>query len=424
MNKLVICTVGTSIANGCPIQKSLFKTPQRWDADPQKVYQEVNEKLQNNNFMSVPLEKASEASAELTSLYKLGLTQGDKIVLLSTDDMLGYACANMVSKCLQDRFDIAANDIIIKRIEDLQVQHAQDLREKGLKNLITTLLSFLDNVNYSQSYDIILNPTGGYKGIVPFLVVMGMLFKKKNIYIFEFAKELITLPPLPFSFDLVIYNRVHEALQYLESQTEVYEQAFFTRIKDYDPEEHDFFSSFIEPTNHNGMVTLSPLAFCLLKSESSLNPIYVSENVLKTIDGLDFNQKQKIIQFINNLKDPILRNSYVHNFINTDLTVYKKTRSAERCAGFMKNGRFCVALVFTLHTDYERDLPYYSKADFDNVQFKEWDPSIYETNETNQESMNREDYLQQRLDEEIERNKHLESRIKELEQKLAEKSSI
>lgn len=49
--------------------------------------------------------------------------------------------------------------------------------------------------------------------MIPFVTVLGMLYGKRSVYIFEHAEQLINLPPLPFSFDIDIYNRVVPALK-------------------------------------------------------------------------------------------------------------------------------------------------------------------------------------------------------------------
>ena len=63
------------------------------------------------------------------------------------------------------------------------------------------MLAYLTDDNLNYQYDLILNPTGGYKGVIPFVTVLGMLYGKRSVYIFEHAEQLINLPPLPFSFD-------------------------------------------------------------------------------------------------------------------------------------------------------------------------------------------------------------------------------
>jgi chromosome segregation ATPase len=53
--------------------------------------------------------------------------------------------------------------------------------------------------------------------------------------------------------------------------------------------------------------------------------------------------------------------------------VLKQINTAERVAGFLKDGRFHVTHVFASHDDYEHKLGNYSKKDFINNVFIEWE---------------------------------------------------
>lgn len=414
MNKLVICSVGTSISNGCPSQKELFVNNREWDAESDFLQKEIKDSLIQKNFFSGTLDIAAQASAELNSLFKLGIQSGDKIVLLSSDNLQGHVCAEMISFCLQKRFSIFPNDIDIIRVEGLQVHNEKLLRELGLKNLVKAMLSYLSSESFRYSYDIIINPTGGFKGIVPFLTILGMLYGRKSVYVFEFAKQLITLPPLPFSFDLNIYNRVRDALHYLEEEVALPEQAFFCRIKDYVQEEHDLFTAFIEPFDDSGKITISPLAYCLLQIDSPEQSCYVSDYVIETLRSVDATTREKLIRLVDNIASPIWRNSHLHRWEGNDLLIIKPGNTAERFAGFMKNNMFYVALAFPSHAEYEKELARFSRSSFSNTHFKKWKLNVHVEGVAREESS-----LQKLLDNEIELNHRLETRIRELEEKLS-----
>ena len=377
MPKLIICTVGTSISNGCPSQKKLFSNNQSWDDDGQFLRIEIETSLEQKHFTDVSIEEAAHASAELNSLYKLGVNEEDHVILISSDNLQGRVCAEMIKECLALRFDLLEQNIEIKRIEGLQVHNEQILREVGLKNLVRTLLIYLAGDQYRYSYEIILNPTGGFKGIVPFLTILGMLYGRKTIYLFEFSTQLVTLPPLPFSFDLDIYNRVRDALLYLEQEVAVFEQAFCSRIHNYVPEEHDLFMAFTEPFDESGKITLSPLAYCLLQMDSPEQSCYVSDNVIDTLRSVDPQMREKLIRLIDNIACPIWRSSHLHRWEKNDLLIIKPGNTAERFAGFMKDNMFHVALAYPRHQDYERELGRYSCSSFTNTHFKKWKLGVH-----------------------------------------------
>ena len=161
-NKMIICTVGISISNGCPSQRDLLSKPTNWNDVIKKFVDEINERVNKKG---------------------------------------------------------------------LQVNNSPDLKKVGLKNFISTALKYLDDKSISYQYDVIINPTGGFKGVLPFLTILGMMYGKKTVYIFEFADELIYLPPLPFTFDLSIFDRVKPALEYIEDKATVPKQEYLSKIK-------------------------------------------------------------------------------------------------------------------------------------------------------------------------------------------------
>ena len=73
----------------------------------------------------------------------------------------------------------------------------------GFRELVTTILAYLTDDNLNYHYDLILNPTGGYKGVIPFVTVLGMLYGKRSVYIFEHAEQLINLPPCHLVLTLI-----------------------------------------------------------------------------------------------------------------------------------------------------------------------------------------------------------------------------
>lgn len=64
VNKLVICSVGTSISNGCPSQKQLFHDKREWDSEPDFLKKEIRDSIQAKIFYSAPMENAARASVE------------------------------------------------------------------------------------------------------------------------------------------------------------------------------------------------------------------------------------------------------------------------------------------------------------------------------------------------------------------------
>lgn len=377
--KLIICTVGTSISNTTEAIKHYNKAEYPWDSkdsDGSDLRQQIMERIEKlyvqENGGDLFFKKVS---AEINSLHKIGLEKDDRIVLLGTDTLQCRICTEELKKAIQKYFNLDGDNIEIERIEGLQVKNGRKFRDTGVKNLISTVVQkYILNSKYQYSYDIILNPTGGFKGVVPFLTVLGMLFSCRTVYLFEFSDDLINLPPLPFSIDGDIYLRVKEALEFLNKEVAVTKEAFLSKIKDFDRGEENLFLSFTEPyPDEPGKITLSALAFCLTPVDDPDPYCYISRQVMEKYSGIKDKDKQKTIRtLINNSTDPIWRSMKAHSFTGTDLIVIKPGNTAERLAGFMKNNKFHLAVFFTDHSEYEKKLSNYSKSNTESYNYEEW----------------------------------------------------
>lgn len=364
-DKCVICTIGTSIANGCELQAKYFKPGHPWDEDTEEFERQIS--------LRVAGIKANvyRISAEINSLERLGLTNNSKVVLLATDNAASKACANELKKVLIQHFGLAKQNIDIRRIQGLQVHDMKALKEQGFRKLITTVLAYLTDDNLNYQYDVVLNPTGGYKGVIPFLIVLGMLYGKRSVYIFEHAEQLISLPPLPFTFDIDLYNRAIPALKRIDEQTAISEQEYYGNIIDYTEHEKPLFTSFIEPIDNN-MVTISPLAEVLLSIENRNAVPVVSQNVLEALQHDITQPGLALKRLIKNSVNPLWRKQHSEKWYETDLIVIKQNATAERLAGFIQDNTFHVAYAFRSHDVYERDLAKYDIKSAKKLHYKQW----------------------------------------------------
>lgn len=371
MEKLVVCTTGTSIGTNCGVDRDLlFMKNLGWDDVSTEILLKLEHCLKEKDLHDPETRRA--LSAELKSLDLLGLDSRDRVALLVTDTYQGRVCAEAVKNIITDAYGLADNQVELHRIEGLQVKNAKRLREQGLKNMIKVILqNYLNDNNYKYGHEIVFNPTGGFKGVVPFMTVLGMLYGKKTIYVFENSNELIELPPLPFSFDLKIYDRVKSALQFIDEEVAVGEQEYLSKIRDYTSGEHELFMAFTEPFDDNS-ITLSPLAYCLLPQGQREAIPLVSDKVLKTLEKCRDYSGIELRKMILNSTDPLWRQQRREKWVTTDLTILRNPRRPERLAGFMRDNEFHVVLAFSDHQDYERELPNYKIKGFQNENFTPW----------------------------------------------------
>lgn len=132
-------------------------------------------------------------------------------------------------------------------------------------------------------------------------------------------------------------------------------------------------------------------------------------------NGRSYSPKGKTpVQKVKGTPEKLNMVSHLHHYNTTDMLVIKQGNTAERFAGFMKDGFFYVALAFSNHQEYDRDLGRSSNVQFETVHFKKWKLNVHvEEAKTNELS------VQKLLDDELKRNHRLEQRICELEAELA-----
>lgn len=401
MSKLILCTTGTSIANGCPSLRRIQGHLSRWEDEDSEFETEVMEKIAGLDYRNDP-EVRRKLSAELNTLDRMGLEAGDKVVLLATDSLPGRICSEALSGVIEEVWQA---EVEIDKIAGMQVYDAKRLREEGLKNLVKQVLEYLDDDTTRYSYDdIIINPTGGYKAIVPFLTVLGMLYGRKAIYLFEHSEELIELPPLPLTFDLQLFERVKGALKFIEEEVAVSPEAYFSRIVGYDPAERDLFLSFTEPMDEK-TITLSPLAYVLLKIEESGETCMVSDEVRQTLSKLKGEKREILERMIDNSANPLWRHQKMHRWPNSKILIIKPGSTAERVAGYMKGGTFHIALAFESHDTYEKELGKYTLEQLQQMHYTPWEKRSLSGENVVSESVMLSDDERRSLMEEIDRLK-------------------
>ncbi|WP_230467575.1 hypothetical protein [Lujinxingia vulgaris] len=151
------------------------------------------------------VETSYGASAEINSTLRILESRGDDQLLechlLSSDTVDGVIAARGVELALNALFAArGVKDVAITshRIEGLRVDSASAFRRKGLPKYIDTVYRILRDAG---GYDMVFNPTGGFKSLVPYLSLIAMLEGAETRYIFEHSDELLSLMPLPISID-------------------------------------------------------------------------------------------------------------------------------------------------------------------------------------------------------------------------------
>jgi putative CRISPR-associated protein (TIGR02619 family) len=277
MVKTIICSVGTSAA------KALKKNPKdliNWVNEQDSVEDAAEQVFSTFREITPEGENLKNTlSAEIHSLVRIGITNEDRVILLasSTDD--GYCCALAVEKYLKHHWN--GIEAKAEQITGLQVVDAALFRKEGVVNFVKRILKEVDQYD---STNIILNPTGGYKALVPYTVLLGMLKGIKCDYIFEQSTTLLELPPLPVEFKRSQFEIYKDLFEKIERETEISQTEWEQRV-------HYTERQLLEPLVEfsNNQVTISAVGFLFLeemRKPSVLVPFLSQKAIRDCFDNL------------------------------------------------------------------------------------------------------------------------------------------
>jgi len=356
MPRTIICTTGTSIAGG-PIN----------DASEKAYLNAIRDRVQWQRTQCSPLQFLQCVSAESNSLLALKLAPEDNVALLHTETPDGRICAEELSRLLQS--DIGCS-VSLSRIEGLQVTDASRFRKTGIQCLFQELDRL---VTAAAGRDVTLNATGGFKAVVPYLTLFGLVHHLPVVYLFERSASLITLPPAPFTFDYEAVSRAAYALRILEERTTMPRAEFFQLIPGLEYHERERIEPLIEDVGNDHVM---PSVFALLilqHAQLGQARIFLSTNAKHALDTSSGQTRSQFLFMLSRLHDPLWRAGKHHVFKGTDLTVYKPGNTSERAACILR-GHTVYVCELLQHDEYRRILPGKRSADYDLSTFTEWFP--------------------------------------------------
>ena len=243
--KKIITTVGTSLFTKYNDEKK--EEINKEITNPTQPYSEYSNYKDDINDIKnnlLPFAQNSDSScAELTSITKLKEKyENIEVYLIATDTIESVLICEVLIEVLKEKNINVIFEAQQDTIRDLQVKDGSRF-DNGLKNLVTKFHK-ISNKKYD---DMVLNITGGYKVIIPYLTMIGEILEIPIYYIFEDSDELILVPQLPIGFDdkvadLYLSYLDKESLSLINRNQEVKE-----KLQSY---------GFI---NANNKVTLTPL---------------------------------------------------------------------------------------------------------------------------------------------------------------------
>ncbi len=221
-------------------------------------------------------EGLQKASPEIKSLAKIGVGERDRVQLYASETPEGIFTARIVRQFIREVWKCeAAMDVIT----GLQVENAGRFRSQGVVRFVQKLVEEINSQDHRYRYQIILNTTAGFKSLVPYATLAGLLFGVPVQYIFETSSELITLPPIPVDFKQDFIRRVEPIFERIEKETALSEQDVF---KELSPNEREEILPFLEFAD--GQYTLSALGLLVYERYKSPPPLQPSKRSPKDKD--------------------------------------------------------------------------------------------------------------------------------------------
>lgn len=220
--KTIITTVGTSIFT------NYFDKEKNRDISMSK--KEHYEKLKDKRYsewenyksridrlkpaISSWVKENKNASAEIKSILKLKDVYKDiRVHFIATDTILSPLSIEVMGEYLIEK-DIETDfDRDKDIIEGLRISNADDFRKNGTVNLVNRV-NYIIDANFYKN--VILNITGGYKAVIPYMTVMGQINNIPIYYIFEDTDELIQIPQAPIDIKWEIFEKYAGVLYELE----------------------------------------------------------------------------------------------------------------------------------------------------------------------------------------------------------------
>lgn len=215
--KKIITTVGTSIFSNYYEWKSEKKESGEAKADFNTLRKKphddwgfyVDEEINKlRKVISKWATSNNQASAEISSLLKIAEQypgEDLEVYLIATDTVLSRLAAELVQEWFGDRMRIMF-DPARHVIQGLSVEKSGAFVEHGIQNLVSAILE-IGGTPEGREHEVMLNISGGYKGIIPVMTIVGQLYDMAICYTYEDSDELIEIARMPLSFDWEVMEK-------------------------------------------------------------------------------------------------------------------------------------------------------------------------------------------------------------------------
>jgi len=287
------------------------------------------------------------ASAEIESILKILRAEESfiDIYLIATDTVLSHLAAEIINGFLNAHFSgrlKAHFNVKQDVIKDLRIDDYEKFK-LGLVRLSNRFYQITKGkLVENLTQDIILNITGGYKAIIPFLSLLGQVNQTKIWYTFEDTGVLIEIPQLPIKQNDELFERYWKELHRLEheilNQYE-YPELFKDLSACFDINENDFCFNFLGDALWKRFISLYFLFYC-------------TDQVWKKLEHNSNTQKEITTNFFS--KEHRTNHSEKKPNPHNDHLCYGRGRHDPRIFYLEDNGKIMIYKTFPKHNqNYE-----------------------------------------------------------------------
>lgn len=287
--------------------------------DGLELYQRTLEYLRAEAKAKNAAEIIRRASAELNSLSRILVTprtRSDQLHFLATSTPDGALAARVICDFSREYFQVETAAVHL--IDGLQVHDGDSFQRDGIRNLIAKIYDIFHGAP-NGTYTRVINPTGGFKGVVPYLTLVGMIESGVQLsYIYEQSPVLITLGRVPLQFNFEALQSAYPALKAC-SEDFVDERKLMELLSlpsDKRLPDHPAWSLFDQTTQEGTIYfSVNGLGQIVLEHFRALDrtPIYLSRQVAQRFDSLDATQQKRFKDYFERLRDPAWIDSHRHD---------------------------------------------------------------------------------------------------------------
>ena len=280
-------------------------------------------------------------SAEIHSLARMQLEAKDRVLLLSSDTPEGLACALAVDGYLVRYWH--GLQVVTETVPGLQVDDADQFRRIGVVEFTRRCLNEIADyqvVGSRGDSNVVLNPTGGFKALVPYTVLIGMLKNVPCRYIFEQSTTLLELPPLPVEFSRSRFEAFRPLFERIERESSVPLADWNADVPFYDRGELE---ALVEHVGQE--ITLSAIGLLFLdevRTTTRLVPFLSRQAWVDCWDNLQQLDNCDPFRFLTRMSSPELLTEKTHVNVGNGLRWLKPGRTTDRYLVSVENWRLLV----------------------------------------------------------------------------------